>query len=146
MTMKVQKILMVVLFLVAFRAKAAVTITPASPTAQDSITAVIDVSGGCGDVVTTSVTGNSIRTDIVQQGCILGPPPFIVQETVRFGPLAPGTYTYDVYINYEHTGAVLDSSHLIVVAPAIPAIAGVGLSILAILLAGAACFALGKHG
>jgi len=144
--MTVKTHILLALVLVAFQAKGAVTITPASPTSQDTITAIIDVSSGCGDIITTSVTAYSIRTDIVQQGCILGPPAFTVPEGTQFGPLAPGTYTYDVYINYEHTGAVLDSHHTIVVAPAIPAIDGVGLSILAISLAGAACFVLGKRG
>jgi hypothetical protein len=51
-----------------------------------------------------------------------------------------------VYLNYEHTGAVLDSHHTIVVAPAIPALDDASLSILAISLAGAACFALAKRG
>src|SRR4051812_26495773 len=96
--------------LAAIHADAAVTTTPTSPTSQDPIRAVIDVSAGCFDIVTTSVTGNSIRTDIVQQGCAIGPPTSPVQETVIFGPLPPGTYTYDVFINFEHTGAVLNSS------------------------------------
>lgn len=146
MAVKARTLLILSVVLTAFHADGAITITPASPTSQDSITVVIDVAGGCGDVVTTSVTGNSIRTDIVQQGCALGPPVFTVPETVRFGPLPPGIYTYDVYLNYEHTGAVLDSHQTIIVGLAVPVIDDVGLSILAMSLAVTACGALGRRG
>jgi len=146
MKMKPHVLLALGLVLLALHAEAAVTIAPASPTAQDQITATIDVLAGCFDIITTSVTGNSIRTDIRQQGCIIGPPAFTVPETARFGPLLPGTYTYDVYLEYEHTGPVLYSRQMIVVAPAVPILSEVGLSILAISLAGIACFALGKRG
>ena len=129
----------------ALHADAAVTITPPSPTSQDSITATIDVLGGCSDTVTTSVIGNTIRTAIVQQGCAILQP-FTIHEIATFGPLAPGTYTYDVYLDFEHAGPVLSSRQTIVVSPAIPAISGIGLSVLAISLAGAACFVLGKRG
>ena len=145
--MKVPTLLIATLVLMAFRAETAVTITPAAPTSQEFVTAVIDVTGGCGDLVSTSVIGNSIRTDILEVGCILGPPSFTVPQTVRFGPLAPGTYVYDVYMNYEHTGPVLDSRHAIVVAPAaLPGLSSLGLSILAVSLAVIACFLLGKRG
>jgi hypothetical protein len=146
MTMTVQKILMVALVLVALQAEAAITITPTSPTSQDSITAAIDVMGGCGDVVSTSVSGHSIRTDISQFSCALGPPAFTVQETVKFGPLAPGTYTYNVFLDSEHTGLFPFAQQTIVVAPAVPSLSEFGLVILAMSLAGIACFALGRHG
>jgi hypothetical protein len=146
MTKRAHKILTVALVLVALRAEAAVTITPASPTSQDSITAVIDVPGGCFAIITTAVTGNSIRTDIVQQGCVVIQPILPAQESVRFGPLAPGTYTYDVYLDFEHTGPVLLSRQTIVVARAVPSLSELGLIILAMSLAGVACFALGKNG
>jgi hypothetical protein len=145
MTKRVQKILTVALVLVALRAEAAVTITPASPTSQDSITSVIDVAAGCGDIITTSVTGTSIRTDIVQQGCVFGPPAFTIPEAAQFGPLAPGTYTYDVFLDFEHTGPVLFSRRTIVVAPAVPGLSELGLVILAMSLAGVACFALDRR-
>jgi len=146
MTMKTHVLLALALILAAFHVEAAVTITPASPTAQDPITAGIDVAAGCFDILTTSVSGNSIRTDIVQQGCGLGPPAFTITETVIFGPLAPGTYTYDVYLDYEHTGPMLYGRQTIVVASAVPSLSELGLSILAISLAGIACFALGNLG
>lgn len=144
MTMKPHVLLALALVLAAFHARAAVTITPASPTSADAITAAIDVTGGCGDTVSTSITGNTIRTDILQLGCF-GGPTLPVQEFARFGPLAPGTYTYNVYINFENTGPILDSSKTIIVAPSIPTIGEVGLFVLALSLAGIACFALGKH-
>lgn len=146
MTMRVQKILTVALVLVALRAEAAVTITPASPTSQDPITAVIDVQGGCGDFVSTSITGNTIRTDILQIGCVIIQPILPVQESVQFGPLAPGTYTFDVFLDFEHTGPFLFAQQTIVIAPAVPSLSKLGLSILAISLAGIACFALGRQG
>src|SRR4051812_32155102 len=120
--MKVQKILMVAVVLVAVRGEAAVTFTPTSPTAQDTITAHIDVMGGCGNTVATSIAGNAIRTDILQHGCAFGPPPFTINIGTQFEPVAPGVYTYDVYIDVEHTGLFLDSRHTIVVAPPVPAL------------------------
>jgi hypothetical protein len=146
MNVKTDLLLVIGLVFSAFHANAATTITPASPTSQDAIIAVIDVAGGCGDVVSTSATGNLIRTDISQIGCALGPPASTIPEATGFGPLAPGTYRYDVYLNYEHTGPLLYSRQTIVVAPAVPSLSELGLSILAISLAGVACFALGKHG
>jgi hypothetical protein len=139
----IQKFLLVALAFAAFNAEAAVTITPTSPTSQDTITATIDVLGGCFDTVTTSVIGNTIRTDIVQQGCAIFQP-FSIQEKATFGPLAPGTYTFDVFTEFDHTGLFLLSHQTIVIAPAIPAISEIGLSVLAMALAGAACFVLGK--
>jgi hypothetical protein len=146
MTMRVLKILMVVLVLAALRAEAAITITPASPTSQDPITAVIDVTAGCGEIITTSVSGSLIRTDIVQLGCVHGPPVSTIPVATQFGPLAAGTYTYDVFLDFEHTGPVLFFQRTIVVAPAIPALSELGLVILAMSLAGAACFVIGRHG
>jgi hypothetical protein len=146
MTMKPHVLLALALVLAAFHAEAAITITPASPTSQDPITAVIDVSGACFNIVTTSVTGSTIRTDIVQQGCIVIQPLPLFQEYVKLGPLAPGTYTYDVYVDYEHTGPFLYVQRTVVVAPPVPSLSDLGLSILAISLAGIACFALGRHG
>src|SRR5258707_65920 len=107
MTMKRHVLLALALVLAAFHAEAAITITPASPTSQDSIIAVIDVPGGCFNIITTSVTGSSIRTDIVQKSCIVIQPISPDQEYVRFAPLAPGTYAYDVYLDDEHTGPFL---------------------------------------
>ena len=145
--MRPHTLLIAALVLVAVRAEAAVTITPAAPTSQDEITAVIGVMGGCGDLISTSVTGTSIRTDVLQLGCVTGPPAFILPEVVNFGPLAPGTYTYDVYIDFQNTGPVFDSRHTIVVAPAaLPSLSVAGLSILAVSLAAIACFTLGRRG
>jgi hypothetical protein len=135
------------LLMMTFSLGAAVTIIPPAPTSHDEIAALIDVSGGCFEIVTTSVTGNSIRTNIVQGGCVFGPPAFTIKVGAPFGPLAPGTYTYDVYLDYENTGFVLLARQTIVVAPApVPAIDEVGLSLLAISLASIACLAVGKRG
>jgi hypothetical protein len=144
MTVKTRFALILGILLTAIHAEASVTITPASPTSQDPIRAVIDVSPGCADIVTTSITGSSILTDIVQQGCAIGPPVSPVQETVIFGPLAPGTYTYDVFLDYEHTGRILLSRQTIVVAPPVPSLSELGLAILGISLAAIACLALSK--
>ena len=145
-TVKVRCLLIAGVLLTAFHGEAAVTITPASPTSADAIFAVIDVAAGCGDIVSTALTGNYIRTDILQIGCVLGPPASTIPETVRFGPLGPGAYAYDVYLDYEHTGPVLYSRQTIVVVPSIPTMSDVGLSILAMSLAAVACFALGRRG
>ena len=123
-----------------------VTVSPSSPSSQDTINVVIDVVGGCRDIVTTSVNGPSIRTDIVvQEGCFVGGPSVILPEFVRLGPLTPGTYTYEVYIN-SGGGPVLDWHQAILVVPAIPILDEVGLSILAAALAAIACVTMSKRG
>jgi hypothetical protein len=132
------------LLLAAFPAPAA-TITPAAPTAQDVITAVIDVNGlTIYDRPSTATTGNTIRTNLPVIGTVTGPPAFPSQQFALFGPLPPATYTYEVY-DVVGGQAFLRSQQTIVVAPAIPTLNGVWLSILAVVLAALACFAIERH-
>ena len=143
MAMQLRTFLMAGAVVMALHAEAAVTVTPASPSSQDAINVTIDEVGLCLYIVTTSINGSSIRTDILQQGCFeAGAPPPTVQAFDRFGPLAAGTYTYDVYVNYEHTGPVLQSHQTIVVVPAVPSLTEVGLAMLAVSLAAIACLLL----
>jgi hypothetical protein len=142
--MKPHIFLAVVLAVVTFDALAA-TITPASPTEQDVILATIDVpSSIIYDPPSTTVIGNVIRTNLLVHSFILGPPVFITHEFANFGPLPPGTYTYEVY-QTNQGDSVLLSQQTIVVAPPIPTMTSLHLSILAIFLAAVGWFTLGKH-
>jgi hypothetical protein len=145
MTMKIHALLALTLLLVAFSAEAA-TITPTSPTEQDAITATIDVPGTLiYDPPSTSVIGNMIRTNLSVFSLVIGPPAFIAHQYASFGPLPQGTYTYQVFQTFQGEQPVLLSQQTIVVAPAIPMISSLFLSILALFLAAIACFALGNH-
>ncbi len=145
MTVKAHALMSLALVLAAFHAEAATTFAPPAPTEQDVITAIIDVfSSTIYDSPSTSVSGNVIRTNLTILGFTTGPPPFPTQLFVSFGPLPPGTYTYQVYEVYQGQSTLL-SQATIVVAPAIPAMNSLYLSILAIFLAAIACFTLGKH-
>jgi hypothetical protein len=141
-----QKHVLLALILVfgALYLEAATTITPAVPTAQDIIIAAIDVpSSTFYNVSSTSVAGNVIRTNLPILGFGGGPPVFGRQEFAAFGPLAPGTYTYEVYQTYQGQPVLL-SQQTIVVAPVIPIMDSFWLSILAMLLATIGYFTLGK--
>jgi hypothetical protein len=142
--MKTQFLLSLTLVLATFHAEAA-TITPAMPTAQDVITAVIDVNGLITyDRPFTSVIGNTIRTNLPVIGTVNGPPAFTSHEFVSFGPLPAATYTYEVY-DVVGGQSFLHSQQTIVVAPAIPTMNRSLLSILAVSLTAIACFAIGKR-
>jgi hypothetical protein len=145
MIVKTYALLSLALVFAALHAEATTTFAPPSPTAQDGITAIIDVpSSAVYDTPSTSVIGNMIRTNLPVLSFVLGPPVFITHAFASFGPLPPGTYTYQVYEVYQGQSVLL-SQATIVVAPAIPAMNSLYLSILAILLAAIACFTLGKH-
>ena len=61
-----------------------------------------------------------MRTDVQLYDCFAAPPPFIniIHET-QFGPLAPGTYTYEVYSgDLGGPPPVLVDQEVIIVSPA----------------------------
>ena len=102
-------------------AAAQAIITPTSPTSNDVITARSDIfTLACTTNVQTNVTGTTIRTDISLTGCITGPPPFILPVFATFGPLPPGSYTYEVYTRIETDPPTLVSSQTIVVSALVP--------------------------
>jgi hypothetical protein len=113
---------------------------PAAPDANDTIEARFEVFGGCNNDFTTVVTGDVIRTTVVQTGCVIGPPPFPVPVSTEFGPLPAGTYTYEVYVD-EGVGPIQHSTQplgIAAVIPAAPALSGVSLGLLALILGGTA--------
>jgi len=140
MAMKASALLALVIILAAVHVESA-TITPATPASQDVITADIQVFGSTSyGAPSTVVSGNMIRTDLPVLGvdAFPGPDKHIF---VSFGPLQPGTYTYQVFFVIDGVPALL-SQQTIVVAPAVPALNEVYLSLLAISLAAAGSFAL----
>jgi hypothetical protein len=145
MTVKSYAPLLLALVLAAFHGEAATTFAPPSPTEQDHIVAIIDVVSSTEyDFPSTSVSGNVIRTNLTILGFTTGPPPFPTHIFAIFGPLPQGTYTYQVYQAFQGQ-TILISQQTFVVAPPIPVMNSLYLSILAILLAAIACFTLGKY-
>jgi hypothetical protein len=143
MAIKTYALVALALVLAAFHTEAA-TITPSSPTSQDVISAVIDVPGTTSyGFPSTSVSGNQIRTNLPFLGVDIGPSP-PKHIFVSFGPLAPGTYTYQVYSVFDGEPALL-SQQTIIVAPPIPTMSGFHLTILAVFLAAIGSFMVGKH-
>ncbi len=97
------------------------------------------------------MTGNLIRTTTSLTNCIGGPPPFDFLEIVSFGPLAPGSYGYEIYIADEGVPPELRSSQELLVlqalAPATVPAASAGFRIaLVVALAFVACLALRPQG
>lgn len=129
-----------VVYLISPGADAA-TITPPSPTEQDVITASIDVvSSTIYDSPSTSLSGNVIRTNLTILGFDTSGLPFTTHILASFGPLAQGTYTYQVYQVFQGQ-TILVSQQTFVVAPPIPTLNGLYKSILAIALAAIGVFA-----
>jgi hypothetical protein len=141
--MKMHVLLSVTLILAASPARAA-TLTPAVPTAQDVIIATIPVGGATSfSASSTSISGNLIRTNLTIVGFDGGPPVGPSTQIATFGPLPTGTYTYQVYTIYQGQATLL-SQQTIIIAPAIPAINGLGLAILVMCLTWLGFFTLAK--
>lgn len=105
---------------------AAPVLSPSSPTERDLIEVAIRVLHFevCSHSLTTNVSGAVVRTTIHEFGCVPGPSPPIVYRTT-FGPLPPGTYSYEIYRTTDanptphlHFQQVLNVAR----APAIPAL------------------------
>jgi hypothetical protein len=124
-------------FIIALPLHAA-TITPSSPTNSDVITARTDVvvPGACALQHATTVNGMTVRTTLSLAGCFFTPP-FTVPVTATFGPLAPGTYTYEVYRVLEGgTPVLVDSQPFVITAAptAVPVMDPRGVAVLAAIL------------
>jgi len=117
-----------------------ITFTPSSPTAADVVTARIRIMAPiCGFFPVTVVNGNTIRTTIGLRGCVLGPPgTFPATVITQFGPVPAGSYTYEVYFQYETFPPEFSSQTTLVVAdappPPIPALDFSALAALALIL------------
>lgn len=96
-------------------------ITPSAPTSHDVITARSEyITLACNTTVRTNVSGSTIRTDIEETGCVIGPPPFPNVIVATFGPLPAGTYTHEVYLQLESDPPTFLSRQTIVVSAAVP--------------------------
>src|SRR5207253_11114640 len=78
------------------------TFTPNPPTSGGPIKASFIFHGSCLAVPTTSVSVSVVRTTVTIGNCAVGPPPVDVPVVAGFGPLAPGTYTYELYTVYQN--------------------------------------------
>jgi hypothetical protein len=114
------------------------SVVPAAPTSADIIFANISVPAHCDENFTTVITGNAVRTDVVISGC-MGGPQFDLPREEQFGPLAPGTYSYEVYLRTEDEPTPqLIYAQTITVSPAIAAAAVPTLTLSELILLGAA--------
>jgi hypothetical protein len=115
------------------------SVVPAAPTSADIIFANISVPGHCDESFTTVITGNAVRTDVLISGCMGGVPPFEGVREEQFGPLPPGTYSYEVYSRTEDEPTPqLIHAQTITVSPAVAAAAVPTLTMLELILLGAA--------
>jgi len=123
-------------------------LTPANPTSAELIQAVFTVGAGCSFNSSTSVAGYIVRTDVAFFDCGGGPPPVEQSEILAFGPLPPGSYSYEIYYHDEGFPTELRSQQAFVVtaaaAPAVPALSGAAYALLTTVLAVAAMLVLGR--
>lgn len=137
-----RKLLFVFAALFAFEALAQpAVLTPASPTSSDIITATFIVVLCPDTTVATVVTGSLVTTTVTLDGCFPILPP-LVNETATFGPLPPGIYTYEIYVDTEGPEPpVLRSRQTFAVqAPPIPSLSTWGVAVMAAALGLAALF------
>lgn len=94
-------------------------VVPATPNSNDVIVAQLYATALCEATLTTTVTETVVRTEVLLYDCIGGPPPFNTIHETQFGPLAAGTYTYEVYSGVLNGAPpVLVDQQPLVVAPA----------------------------
>jgi len=72
----------------------------------------------------TLVEGSVVRTTVLYDVCY-PIPPFSTQTIVEFGPLPPGTYTYEVYLGFADHPPLTLVGQLPLVVTAAPAVAAV---------------------
>jgi hypothetical protein len=133
----------VVAMLLAVNAAAQVTVSPAAPTSNDVIVAEVQVPGLCETELVTTISGNVVQTRVAVSNCFGGPPAFSIGKLTEFGPLAPGSYSYEVYFDYDDAPSELVHEGTVVVLPAlvsatVPALGPEALALLAaaVMLAG----------
>jgi hypothetical protein len=109
---------------------------PPAPSNVDHIRADFDVPQAPNSN-TTRVVGTLVRTDVLMGPGVIGPPPTTVPYNAFFGPLGPGTYTYEIYLHYQDGTVELHSRQVLVVstAPAfVPALSPIAVVMMALSL------------
>ena len=112
------------------------TFVPSKPASTDVVRAEFTVSSPCFGIASTSteVIGTVVRTTVASPGCV-GLPPVLITQFAGFGPLSPGTYSYEIYLKYPDDSLEFRSSQELVVAPPIPILDTLSLLLLATVLA-----------
>jgi len=100
------------------------------PTSTDATIAQYTVPSLCffGDNA-TEVIGTLVRTTTISHGC-LPLLPGLSTEAAVFGPLPPGTYTYEIDFKHADGSIEFRSSQQLVVAPPIPALSPLSILLL----------------
>ena len=117
------------------------TFAPTEPTDRDRIQSTIRLLGlgGCTITPSTTISGTTIRTTIRFHNCtgVGGPPPVTFHHREEFGPVAAGTYIYELYEIIENNSPNLVSQQALVVAatPIVPVFRVEILALLGLLLA-----------
>lgn len=105
----------------------AISFSPPAPTSANPITATVILFCGYTSA-TTTVNGFVVKTTFKSDGnclsaaqpTILAAPP--VAGTATFGPLPPGTYTYEAY--WPNSSTLYASSTFVVANAAVPTLSG----------------------
>lgn len=121
-----------------------IVISPSSPSSNGAITATSTFALQCfGVQPVTAVTGNLVQTTF-NNGCATFAAVASAPHGAEFGPLSPGTYTYELYETHlDGTRPLVGSTSFQVAAPVaspVPTIPRYGLVLLACLLAAAGTF------
>lgn len=140
-----------VLAALAFPASAQILVgpaqfTPPSPTGADPIRArfTVQVPGPCVDESSTVVVGTVVRTTTTLNCGVLQA--FDIEIVQDFGPLAPNTYTYEIYFAVNGDPPALQSTQTLAVsdAAAVPALSPLGTVLLTVVLGAAATVMAGR--
>ncbi len=101
---------------------ATITFSPPAPTSATPITATVITSPFCAfDSITTTVNGFVVRSTFIPGACLssVGASNLV---TATFGPLPPGTYTYEAY--YPDASTLYATATFTVTDAAVPALSG----------------------
>ncbi len=116
-------------------------LSPVAPTAGDVIRATFTKPATCdAQTISTVVTGTVVRTTVGGTCIIIDPPLFSGTAVADFGPLAPGTYTYEIYFAFDGPPELRSTQTFTVAAfvPPVPALSSLSIVLLSVALCAAA--------
>jgi len=125
---------------VAGAAPVPVTIVPAVPNDLSPIAAIVPFQ--CSMTASTVVNGFVVRSIFTPQGgCVeIGPP---VNSVAQFGPLPPGTYTFEAY---DESSRLYATTTFTVTSTAIPTLSEITRALLLLALSATGVWSVGWRG